>query len=70
MFGRNERRGRTVSVEGTLLNLYYNESGRKLWLMAEGAPADALIEKIGHRFNDELAQGKFQDLVAQYPSTE
>jgi hypothetical protein len=64
---------RTVSVDGTLLNLYYNESGRKLWLMADGTPSaesDRLVEKIGHHFDAELARGKHQGLVAEYPSSD
>ena len=57
-------------------SLFYSESSRKLWLMAIGTPGvapvagDHLVDQIGRRFNAELAQGKHQGLLAEYPSNE
>ena len=64
---------RVVSVEGSLFYLYYSASERTLFLSAAGAPNAELsanyrlIERIGQRFDAELAQGKYQNLFTDYP---
>jgi hypothetical protein len=68
--------GRTGSVDGNQLSLFYSESSRKLWLMAIGTPGvepvagDHLVDQIGRRFNAELARGWHQGLLAEYPPSD
>jgi hypothetical protein len=66
-------KSRAITVGGTVLHVSHFPEERVTTIYGENAadtrPATALIEKIGARFNEELARGKHQELFTEYRKT-